>query len=197
MYDDKARKLADLAHAIEQWQSGEQGGELTASLERDQRLAPVRARALRLLSHRARSVHELRQRLLEAECPQASVEEVIDDLVSSGLLDDEAFAADWVRQRRTSRGKSVRALNLELREKGISAQIRTRVLAEVDRDDEREVAYAVATKHARRITRTPESPHERAKYLKRILDALARRGFPQAVAMEVARQALDERLEEL
>lgn len=92
---------------------------------------PVRSRALRLLDHRARSKQELRDRLLEAEFPQASVDTVIADLVENGLIDDRRFAEEWVRQRRTRRGKSRRVLREELRRKGVSDADCDHALADV------------------------------------------------------------------
>jgi len=116
---------------------------------------PVRLRALRLLDHRARSEQELRDRLLDAEFPQASVDTVIADLVDSGLVDDRRFAEEWVRQRRTCRGKSRRVLREELRRKGISTADCDHALAVVSDDDEQELARHVAQDRARRIRTVP------------------------------------------
>src|SRR5699024_3192060 len=61
---------------------------------------------LRLLKHRARSEHELRQRLLTAEHAADAVDEAVERIRAWGLLDDADFAAEWVRGRRRRRGRS-------------------------------------------------------------------------------------------
>src|SRR5699024_12185910 len=75
---------------------------------------------LRLLKHRARSEHELRQRLLTAEHAADAVDEAVERIRAWGLLDDADFAAEWVRGRRRRRGRSRGALERELREKGVA-----------------------------------------------------------------------------
>ena len=148
---------------------------------------PVRSRALRLLDHRARSEQELRDRLLEAEFPQASVDTVIADLVESGLIDDRRFAEEWVRQRRTRRGKSRRVLREELRRKGVSSADCDHALAEVSDDDERQLTRRVAEDRAK----------EKYAHLRRIAAALARRGFPAGMSQRIAHDVVEERITEL
>ena len=147
---------------------------------------PVRSRALRLLDHRARSEQELRDRLLDAEFPQASVDTVIADLAEGGLIDDRRFAEEWVRQRRTRRGKSRRVLREELRRKGVSDSDCDHALAEVSDDDEQELARRVA-----------EDRKEQYAHLRRIAAALARRGFPAGMSQRIAHDVVEERITEL
>ena len=158
---------------------------------------PVRLRALRLLDHRARSEQELRDRLLDAEFPQASVDTVIADLVDSGLVDDRRFAEEWVRQRRTRRGKSRRVLREELRRKGISTADCDHALAVVSDDDEQELARHVAQDRARRIRTVPADRKEKYAHLRRITAALTRRGFPAGMSQRIAQDVVEERGTEL
>lgn len=158
---------------------------------------PVRSRALRLLDHRARSKQELRDRLLEAEFPQASVDTVIADLVENGLIDDRRFAEEWVRQRRTRRGKSRRVLREELRRKGVSDADCDHALADVSDDDEQQLARRVAEDRARRIRTVPTDQKEKYAHLRRIAAALARRGFPAGTSQRIAHDVVEERITEL
>ncbi|KXB51361.1 regulatory protein RecX [Corynebacterium kroppenstedtii] len=158
---------------------------------------PVRSRALRLLDHRARSEQELRDRLLDAEFPQASVDTVIADLAEGGLIDDRRFAEEWVRQRRTRRGKSRRVLREELRRKGVSDSDCDHALAEVSDDDEQELARRVAEDRARRIRTAPADRKEQYAHLRRIAAALARRGFPAGMSQRIAHDVVEERITEL
>lgn len=156
-------------------------------------LAPVRKRALGLLDQRARSREELRSRLVKAEFEPKLVDEVLDDLAASGLLNDAQFASEWVRQRAARRGKSARALDMELRDKGVGGADRAAALEQISEDDEERTARDVAEKAARKVKAAPSDRAEYDKQLRRIVGALARRGFNQSMALRIGREALDER----
>lgn len=157
-------------------------------------LAPVRKRALGLLDQRARSREELRSRLVKAEFEPKFVDEVLDDLAASGLLNDAQFASEWVRQRAARRGKSARALDMELRDKGVGGADRAAALEQISEDDEERTARDVAEKAARKVKAAPSDRAEYDKQLRRIVGALARRGFNQSMALRIGREALDERV---
>lgn len=157
-------------------------------------LAPVRKRALGLLDQRARSREELRSRLVKAEFEPKLVDEVLDDLAASGLLNDAQFASEWVRQRAARRGKSARALDMELRDKGVGGADRAAALEQISEDDEERTARDVAGKAARKVKAAPSGRAEYDKQLRRIVGALARRGFNQSMALRIGREALDERV---
>lgn len=192
---DKQEKVEALKQAIENFQP--RGEFLDPVLEEHK--AKVRHRALLLLDHRARSRHELRERLVSLELvPDNSiVDEVLDDLTRSKLIDDATFAEEWVRVRHERRGKSRRVLDKELRDKGVAQPLRQAALEQVDDEDEEAVARRLAEKKARSIKNIPEDYAERDKMLRRILGVLARRGFSQSMSMRIARAALAQRIEEL
>lgn len=145
----------------------------------------AKKRALNMLAARDHAVAELRSKLLATDHPSDVVDVLLDRLSASGLLDDEAFAAGFVRARRESRALSVRALRLELARKGVPESA---VAAAVDGiDDEFDLAYGVALKKARSTAGLPAETR-----LRRTLAMLARRGFPHSVSMAAARQALEE-----
>lgn len=157
-------------------------------------LAPVRKRALGLLDQRARSREELRSRLVKAEFEPKLIDEVLDDLAASGLLNDAQFASEWVRQRAARRGKSARALDMELRDKGVGGADRAAALEQISEDDEERTARDVAEKAARKVKAAPSDRAEYDKQLRRIVGALARRGFNRSMALRIGREALDERV---
>lgn len=190
-----AAKIERLQQALAAYAAGETEPLFDTQAERAQ--AKVRKRALRLLDQRARSKYELQQRLLALEFDAQVVADVIADLERVGLIDDATFATEWVRQRSQRRGKSRMALNLELKEKGISGDLRAAALDQITGTDERALAQRFAAKKARGIKSAPRGRVEYDRHLRRILGVLARRGFPQGVSMQVAREALDQRIEEL
>ncbi|OFQ37104.1 recombinase RecX [Corynebacterium sp. HMSC072D12] len=189
-------KLEKLRRALEAYESGDAGGQLIDA-EAEAAKAPVRSRALGLLDQRARSRKELRDRLVAADFEPEVVDTVVDDLAGVGLVDDEAFAKEWVRQRHARRGKSARALNLELKEKGVEAADRAIALEQITEESEEAVARQVAEKKARTLKRVPADRHERDKFLRRIVGTLARRGYNQELVMRISIEVLDARIAEL
>ncbi|WJZ18094.1 Regulatory protein RecX [Corynebacterium guangdongense] len=165
--------------------------------EAEEAKASVRKRALGLLDQRARSRAELRGRLIDAEFNPGTVDEVIDDLTRAGLIDDAAFAREWVRQRHARRGKSASALDRELRDKGVDGSIRAEALDQIDAEDEEATARKFAEKKARSLREAPADYQEYQKALRRVVGVLARRGFPNAMSMQIAREVLDARIENL
>lgn len=186
-------KLRALQKALEEYS----GAEPLIDENREKALSRVRERALLLLDSRARSRQELRDRLVKAEFEPELVDEVLDSFQRNGLVDDLAFAREWVRQRFERRGKSAAMLDVELQRKGVGEADRAEALSVIDRDDEREVARALATKKAKQVKRIPEDRQQRDKELRRIVGVLARRGFNSGMSLELAREALDERCAEL
>lgn len=190
---DKVAKLQAALDAYSERLAAGEAGELFDPA-RDEALAPVRARALGLLDQRARSRHELRERLIHAEFAPELVEEVLDSLEASALLDDSSFATEWVRQRAARRGKSAKALDMELRQKGVAADIRAEALEQISPADEERKARALAEKKAREVTSPPEDRSEYDGHLRRIVGVLARRGYNAELSMRIGREALEERI---
>ena len=186
-------KLEQLRQALEAYEKGEAEGGLF-DREAEEAKSKVRSRALGLLDQRSRSRQELYDRLVQA--PEV-VDEVLDDLAHAGLIDDAAFAAEWVRQRHKRRGKSRSVLDRELREKGVSQEDIDEALAQIDSADEEAMARALAEKKARSVKSVPADRKEREKALRRIVGVLARRGFNEGMSLNIAISALEERCEEL
>lgn len=189
-------KLEKLRAAMEKVAA--EGGEPIIDADAEAVKAPIRSRALRLLDSRARSRAELRGRLAEnEEWPGVAIDEVLDDLTASKLLDDAHFAREWVRQRHAGRGKSRMVLDRELVEKGIPAHLREEALEQISDADESAIARSLAEKKARTIKTVPADRAARDKDLRRVVGVLARRGFNQGLSMSIAIDAIDARYDEL
>lgn len=196
MVQPSPEKIEKLRRALEDYESGAVGGHLI-DVEAEESKADVRSRALGLLDQRARSRKELHDRLIAAEFEPDVIDAVLDDLAEVGLINDASFACEWVRQRHVRRGKSARALNLELKDKGVEAADRAAALEQVTEDSEESVARQVAEKKARTLKKVPADRHERDKFLRRIVGTLARRGYSQGLTMRVSIEVLDARIAEL
>ncbi|QGU02226.1 Regulatory protein RecX [Corynebacterium kalinowskii] len=191
-HEDKLAKLATLREQL-----ASATGEPLFDRVHEEAKAQVRHRALLLLDQRARSRAELDTRLARLEFESGLIQEVLDDLERSGLIDDYAFASEWVRQRHQLRGKSRRALSQELDAKGISADIKDEALQQVSEEDESEIAITLAVKKARTIRTQPTDRKDYDKHLRRIVGMLARRGYGESLSYRVAKRALDDRLTEI
>lgn len=192
---ERDQKIEALRQAIANYSPGE--GEGFVDAEEEEKLAPIKAKAVRLINHRARSTAELRQRLLDADFEPEGVEEVIDRCTASGMLDDAQFAQEWVRQREKNQKKSVSVLRRELQRKGIAAALIEDALEQVDEESQLQILEELVAKKAASVKTGPADRKEYDKALRRVVGVAARRGFPQGVALAYARRALDARIEEL
>jgi hypothetical protein len=190
----KAEKLERIQKALQDYQL--HGSDLFDH-QAEEAKAAVRHRGLLLLDQRARSRHELKQRLLALDFDDEVVESVLVDFERAKLVDDHAFATQWVKQRHQRRGKSRAILDQELQQKGVSAEIRYQALDQITAADEGDMALMLARKKARTLRHIPSDRAEKDKCLRRIIGVLARRGFGQSLCLTQATQALDERIAEL
>src|ERR671918_1728368 len=100
----------------------------------------VKDRALRLLSVRSRSRHELRARLIRAGYEPEEIDTALADLEDVGLVDDERFAREVAEyQRRKGLGR--RAGLAALRGKGVDRDLAERAVDEVQPQDDAHLAY--------------------------------------------------------
>jgi regulatory protein len=99
-------------------------------------------KALKLLSYRPRSISEIKFRLtrLKYSTP-ALINQTIEYLLETNLLDDQKFASWWVEQRSTHRPKGNIALTSELLSKGIDQSIIESVL--LSSENEKKLAQKI------------------------------------------------------
>jgi regulatory protein len=146
----------------------------------------AKEKALRLLSYRARSVVELRKKLLEKEYSERTVHYVIEDFLRVGLLDDRAFALTYARSRMVQKPMGKRLLKQELLMKGISEEITEKSIKEAyDKQTEEEIAESLIKKRIKRY-----KGEETQKMKKKLSDFLFRRGFNWDVISAVLSKVL-------
>ncbi len=142
-------------------------------------------RALLLLSYRARSEHEVRQRLGEKGFDPPVVDEVIERLKGERFLGDAEFARHWTENRSQFRPRSRRMLRYELKQKGVSEEHIEKALETAE--DESELAYQAGIRYARRLAGA-----EQELFRKRLAGFLARRGFSYGTIAPVIRRIWSE-----
>ena len=157
----------------------------TEPAEPQRREEQARDVCLRLLTTRARSRAELETQLTKRGFAEDVSARVLDRLTEVGLVDDAAFAEQWVRERRTNAGKGKRALASELRTKGIDADVIAETLDSVDAGEWRERAEELVAAKLRR-----ENLDDEMKVTRRLVAMLARRGYSQGMAFDVVNTQL-------
>jgi regulatory protein len=153
--------------------------------------AVAREICLRLLTDRARTRQELAQALARKGVPADAAAAVLDRFDEVGLIDDAAFAGQWVRSRHTQRGLARRAIAMELRRKGVSDEDAGDALAEVDTESEERRARELVDRKMRSLALG--TAEQRAVAGRRLVGMLARKGYDAGVAYGVVREALAER----
>jgi regulatory protein len=145
----------------------------------------ARTVALRKLTAQARTRHELTVALRARNVPENAAIEALDRLGEVGLVDDAAFAEDWVTSRQQRRHRSRSALRHELQRKGVARELIDQALDAVDSDAE----YRAALDLARRKHATMSGLEPTVCY-RRLAGTLARRGFGSATTAHVLREVL-------
>ena len=151
--------------------------EKVASLQSDDARERAYQQALLFLSYRTRSESEIRQNLRKHELPEDVIEYTLARLRENRLADDDQFARAWVENRSTFRPRSRRALQVELRQKGLSDEAARSALAAVD---DEALAYEAGLKKVHRFRDL-----ERDEFRRKLSEFLARRGFPYSVIASV------------
>ncbi|GGV85839.1 hypothetical protein GCM10010294_65720 [Streptomyces griseoloalbus] len=147
----------------------------------------ARAICLRLLTGTPRTRKQLADALRKREIPDEAAEEVLSRFEEVGLINDSAFADAWVESRHHGRGLARRALAQELRTKGVDPTLIDAAVSQLDSEQEETTARELV---ARKLRATRGL--DRDKRIRRLAGMLARKGYPEGLALRVVRQALEE-----
>ncbi|MFE3602042.1 recombination regulator RecX [Streptomyces sp. NPDC059142] len=147
----------------------------------------ARAICLRLLTGTPRTRKQLADALEKREIPQDIAEEVLSRFEDVGLINDAAFADAWVESRHHGRGLARRALARELRTKGVESALIDEAVGQLDSEREEETARELV---ARKLRATRGL--ERDRRVRRLAGMLARKGYPEGMALRVVKRALEE-----
>ena len=142
---------------------------------------------LRQLSFAARTRAQLLTSLRRAGIEDDVAEAVLDRYAELDLVDDEAFAQEWVTSRHSSKGLSKRALVHELRRKGVEDEVVRAAVDVVSPEDELEAARRLVRSRLGSV-RDPD-PARRAR---RLVGVLARKGYGAGLAWSAVRDVLGE-----
>jgi regulatory protein len=147
--------------------------------------AVARKILLDTLTGQARSRKELADKLAKRGVPDDLAASLLDRFTEVGLIDDAAFARQWVESRHRSRGLAPMALKQELRRKGIDDDAAAEALEQIDETDQREAARALVDKKLRSMRGLDHQVATR-----RLAGLLARKGYPAGLTFSVVRETL-------
>lgn len=147
-------------------------------LEGERSLA--QSRAFRYLGYRARSIHEVRERLIRYGYGEQTVEEVLQRLRELGYLDDSQFARQVASERSGKYGP--RRVMEGLWRSGVEERIAREAVEE-------EFSEVSECETARAAVRRRYNDHEGSDALaRRVHGFLARRGYSPGICSEIARE---------
>ena len=142
--------------------------------------------ALRFLGARARTAREVERRLEACEFGEAEIETTLLRLRELGLVDDAAFAGEFVRTRLATKPVSRAHLRAQLLQHETAEDAIEAALSGVNEEQETGSAGEIARKYARQYAHLP--PDEREEL---VLRRLIARGYTYDDARAALRRALD------
>lgn len=128
---------------------------------------------------RPRSEKEVRDWMLRKKTSEDIKKILVEKLKQLDLLDDEKFTKWWVEQRLAFKNKSLKDLNYELMGKGIDKAIISKVLNEIEIDEEK-IARKLLEKKAYRWRGLGKLDRKR-----KTSEFLARKGFKWSVIKKI------------
>lgn len=141
---------------------------------------------LKFIGYRMRTVAEVEGYLQNKGWPIEVRDAVLERLIRSGMVDDNRFAQAWAENRTEFRPRSRRALQRELRFKGVSEDAIEQALQMSPTDGE--LAYQAGEKYARKLQGL-----DRREHFRKLAGFLARRGFSYEVIGPVADRLWEEK----
>ena len=139
------------------------------------------------LTARMRTVREVEDKLDELQYGEGDILATVARLKELNLLDDEAYAREFVRSRLATKPVSRQKLYLDLRAHKLPEETVRTVLDELPKETEADNALEVAKKFWRQMSAL-EEPVRRERVLRR----LTSRGFSAEASMAAIREAAEE-----
>lgn len=131
--------------------------------------------ALHFLKFRARSEHEIRQKLMTKNASTEEIDKVIDVLTRNQLLNDEKFAKMYIKDRNTLKPTGKFLLKMEMKRLGLSDDLIEENLSHQDEED-------LARRALESKSRLREAEFEKKAQF------LQRRGFSMNVIMKILKE---------
>lgn len=141
------------------------------------------------LNQRATSSGALRDRMIKKGLPDFIIEETLAELERIGLIDDDNYAREFIREKRKYQKRGDFRIGMELQRKGFSREEVSEYLEEEPEEEtlsEEDRAFELARERVRRSRGV-----DRQKRMNRLVGLLSRNGFMENV-FGIAKQVIDE-----
>ncbi|NLZ52419.1 MAG: recombinase RecX [Thermoanaerobacteraceae bacterium] len=143
--------------------------------------------ALKLLSYRARSEHEIKSQLYQKGYESSIIEETVRYLKKYNYIDDYAFAKALVNDELNLKQSGEALIKQKLFQKGISKEIIQSVLAELLDEEE---SLAACIKLAEKKLNTSYRDDAPIDKMRKVAAFLQRRGYPYSMIKKAVRGLL-------
>lgn len=120
--------------------------EILKNLNEEINLSKAKEKALRLLSFRAHSKHELKNKIKNS-LGETYAEKAAEKMENLGLINDREFAFLYAKELFSRKLYSAKRIKYELAKKGVDSDIIEKVLSEIDADEEENIKKVFLKKH--------------------------------------------------
>ena len=138
-------------------------------------------KVLRYCAYQDRCTHEVRTKLATFDMPDSEKEKIVKLLVDEGYLDDERYASTFVRSKIHLKKWGINKIKMSLKMKGISDEIISNALSEIDPENYREELIKVLK--SKKINET--DPYKRRA---KLAQYAMQKGYEPGLVWDVIRQ---------
>lgn len=151
----------------------------------DERFREAKSVCLRLLAVRPRTRAGLATALARKGFDDETSGEVLDRLERAKLIDDAEYAEMMVRAKHTHQGLGRKGVKSQLIRQGVDADTAEHAVSAIDPVEEEHRARELVRKRMRGMSRLDDRA-----VIRRLVAALARKGYPEGLAYRVVREEL-------
>lgn len=140
--------------------------------------------ALKYAAYRPRTFSEMNRYLVHRRVSKEVASNIVARLQENGLLNDRDFAEKWIENRSAFRPRSKRALEYELKRRGVEPEI---IHSSIDSVEDSELAYLAAQRQARKIEIS-----DWREFRQKMLRYLGQRGFDYETSSDATQRVWNE-----
>ncbi len=148
----------------------------------------IRQKAISFLAKRIHSKRELEIKLRKKNYEKELIDDVLNELLAKGLIDDAAFANQFTDEKINRKKWGLLKVKSELFKKGIAAEVVEDVLKEYS-DSENQISNALSLAE-KKLNIILKRESDKKKLKQKIIAYLVSRGFSYNVALETIQKLI-------
>ena len=162
--------------------------ELLNSINTDQRIINIKKSAYKYATYKPRTVFQVRDKLKQLGYDLSEIDAGIEFLKQFNLLDDETYAANYIKMRAKSKKFGKSRIIVELKKLGVNEHIiESALYHEYDEEDAYSTAVEAFNKKIRMLQNKPIDKQKRS-----MIDYLIRRGFNWQLINRIIEEKMNE-----